>query len=237
MQGQKTEAPMMQGNLEEAYEEEAQSAAQYTSVSESTTGVQFKISLPYTIPSDGQQHDVSVAEHDLKANFKHFAIPKMDLDAFLLAGVSGWEDYKILSGNANIYFEGTYVGKSFINTKTTDDTLNISFGRDQSVNITREKLKDYTSKKFLGEKKKETFAYEIAIRNTKKVPVNITVEDQIPLSSNKEIEIEVEEMSEAKHDKVSGKLTWKLELLGGETKKLKLIYSVKYPKDKIIGNL
>jgi len=140
MQGQKTEAPMMQGNLEEAYEEEAQSAAQYTSVSESTTGVQFKISLPYTIPSDGQQHDVSVAEHDLKANFKHFAIPKMDLDAFLLAGVSGWEDYKILSGNANIYFEGTYVGKSFINTKTTDDTLNISFGRDQSVNITRKYL-------------------------------------------------------------------------------------------------
>ena len=105
------------------------------------------------------------------------------------------------------------------------------------MNITREKLRDYTSKKFLGDKKKETFAYEIAIRNTKKVPVNIAVEDQIPLSSNKEIEIAVEEISDARYDKVSGKLTWELELQGGETKKLKLIYSVKYPKDKIIGNL
>ena len=237
MPAQKAGTQKMGVQLEEALEKNSERADQYTVVSESTTGVQFKISLPYTIPSDGQQHDVSVAEHELKANFKHFAIPKMDLDAFLLAGVSGWEDYKILSGNANIYFEGTYVGKSYINTKTTEDTLNISFGRDQSVNITREKLKDYTSKKFLGEKKKETFAYEIAIRNTKKVPVNITVEDQIPLSSNKEIEIGIEEISEARHDKDSGKLTWTLDLQGSETKKLKLIYSVKYPKEKTIGNL
>jgi len=237
VQVEQAEVRMMQDKLEEAYDMEAQSAAQYTSVLENTMGVQFKISLPYTIPSDGQRHEVSVAEHDLKVNFKHFAIPKMDLDAFLLAEVTGWEDYKILSGNANIYFEGTYVGKSFINTKTTDDTLNISFGRDQSVHITREKLKDYTSKKFLGDKKKETFAYEIAIRNTKKVPVNIAVEDQIPLSSNKEIEIEAKEISDARYDKVSGKLTWELELQGGETKKLKIIYSVKYPKDKVIGNL
>ena len=237
MQAQKAGAPMMEVQLEDALEPEADKAAKYTAVSENTTSVQFRINLPYTIPSDGQQHDVSVAEHELKANFRHFAIPKMDLDAFLLAEVSGWEDYKILSGNANIYFEGTYVGKSYINTKTTEDTLNISFGRDQSVNITREKIKDYTSKKFLGEKKKETFAYEIAMRNTKKVPVNITVEDQMPLSSNKEIEIEVEEISGARYDKVSGKLTWKLDLQGGETKKLKLIYSVKYPKEKTIGNL
>jgi len=237
MQAQKAGAPMMDVQLEEGLEYDANKADKYTAVSENTTGVQFRINLPYTVPSDGQQHDVSVAEHELKANFRHFAIPKVDMDAFLLTEVSGWEDYKILSGNANIYFEGTYVGKSFINTKTTDDTLNISFGRDQSVNITREKIKDYTSKKFLGEKKKETFAYEIAIRNTKKVPVNITIEDQIPLSSNKEIEIEVEEISEASHNKVSGKLTWKLDLQGGETKKLKLVYSVKYPKEKTIGNL
>jgi len=182
-------------------------------------------------------HDVSVATHELPVSFKHFTVPKLDRDAFLLAEVTGWEDYKLLPGEANIYFEGTYVGKSFINTKTTDDTLKLSFGRDQSVNITREKLKDFTSKKFLGENKKETFAYEIAIRNTKKVPIKLLVEDQIPLSSNKEIEIEVVEISGAKHNKVSGKLSWELNLQGGETKKLKLIYSVKYPKDKAIGNL
>ncbi|MBL4657827.1 MAG: DUF4139 domain-containing protein, partial [Flavobacteriales bacterium] len=220
-----------------AEDKEAESAAQYTAVTENTTSVEFKISLPYSIPTDGQMHDVSIAQHELPVTFKHFAVPKLDLDAFLLAEVTGWEEYKMLSGNANIYFEGTYVGKSYINTKTTDDTLDLSFGRDQSVNITREKLKDFTSKKFLGDNIKETYAFEISVRNTKKVPIKIKVEDQIPKSSNKEIQFEVEEISGASHNKVSGKLSWELSLAGGETKKLKLIYSVKYPKGKVIGNL
>ena len=227
------------GVREEMMEEikEAEQAADYTRVAVNTVSVEFTIDLPYSIPADGQMHDVRVVQHELPVNFKHFAVPKLDPEAFLLAEVTGWEDYKMLPGNANIYFEGSYVGKSFINTKTTDDTLKLSFGRDNSVNITRKKLKDFASRKFLGENKKETFAYEIAVRNTKKVPINIVVEDQIPLSSNKEIEIEVEEISDAKYNKVSGKLIWELDLQGGETKKLKLIYSIKYPKGKTIGNL
>ncbi|MBL4753113.1 MAG: DUF4139 domain-containing protein [Flavobacteriales bacterium] len=215
----------------------ASKAVNYTLVAVSTLSVEFKISLPYSIPADGQHHEVHVARHELPVNFKHFSVPKLDLDAFLLAEVTGWEDYKLLSGNASIYFEGTYVGKSYINTKTTDDTLSLSFGRDQSVNIKREKLKDFTSKKFLGDNKKESFAYEITVRNTKKVPIRINLEDQVPLSSTKEIEVEVTEVSGAKYNKVSGKLAWELELQGGETKKLKLIYSIKYPKGQTIRNL
>ncbi len=215
----------------------AETSANYTTTETGQLSVEFAIEIPYTIPSDGLHHDVNVGQHELPAKFNHFAVPKLDLQAFLLAKVSGWEDYKLLSGNANIYFDGTYVGKSYINTQTTSDTLDLSFGRDNSVIITRERIRDYLSRKVIGINKKETHAYEISVRNNKKSPINIRIEDQVPLSSNKEIEIEIEDISGANHNKDSGKLVWDLEIAGGATKKLKLVYSVKYPKEKKISNL
>jgi len=216
---------------------EAESSASYTTTVTNQLSVEFIIDLPYSIPSDGLKHDVKVGQYQLPANFKHYAVPKLELQAFLLAKVSGWEDYKLLSGNANIYFDGTYVGQSYINTQTTHDTLDLSFGRDNSVIVSRERIKDFMSRKIIGVNKKETHAFEISVRNNGTNPITISIEDQIPLSSNKEIEIEIENISGARYDKNSGKLIWDLEIAGGATKKLSLVYSVKYPKEKKISNL
>ena len=85
--------------------------------------------------------------------------------------------------------------------------------------------------------KKETFAYEISLRNTKKDAVEVLMQDQVPLSSDKEITIELMESSGAIYDEESGKLTWRVNLAPSETKKFRLIFSVKYPKNKSIQNL
>ncbi|PCH96162.1 MAG: hypothetical protein COB85_03895 [Bacteroidetes bacterium] len=215
----------------------AETTADYTTVSKNQVSTEFKISIPYTIPSDAKAHDVHVQSHKVKATFMHFVVPKLDKDAFLVAKITGWEEYNLLPGKANIYFDGSYVGKSNINPNATTDTLSLSFGRDKNVVVTREKLKDFTSTKIIGANRKITYAYEIVVRNTKSEAISIEVQDQYPISSNKEIEIELIESAEANLDKVSGKLSWKLNLAPTETKKMMLIYSVKYPKDKSIPNL
>ena len=233
-------APMaMEGKMEEVaiLKSEAASAADYTVVSENQISTEFKISIPYSIPSDAKQHDVHVQSHKVNASFMHFVVPKLDADAFLVAKITGWEDYDLLPGTANIYFDGSFVGKSTIDPAATTDTLSLSFGRDKNVVVTRKKLKDFTSTKIVGTNRKVTYAYEIVVRNTKSEAISIEVQDQYPISSNKEIEIELIESSEAKVDNVSGKLSWKLNLAASETKKMMLIYSVKYPKDKNIPNL
>ncbi len=215
----------------------ATSAADYTEVLVGQMSTEFKIKIPYSIPSDAKQHDVQVQSHKVKADFGYYVVPKLDADAFLLAKITGWEEYNLLPGTANIYFDGSYVGKSTINPAATTDTLSLSFGRDKNVVVTRKKLKDFTSTKLIGANRKITFAYEIVVRNTKSEPISIEVQDQYPISSNKEIEIELVESSDAKVDNVTGKLSWKLNLAASETKKMMLIYSVKYPKDKNIPNL
>jgi uncharacterized protein (TIGR02231 family) len=166
--------------------------------------------------------------------YKYYAAPKLDRDAFLLAKITGWDKLNLIDGDANIFYEGTYVGKSFINTRNITDTLSVSLGRDKNVLVTRLKLTELCEKKTLGTQKKETLVFEINVRNKKKQDIEIEIDDQIPLSVIKEIEVDLTESTGASYDPVTGKLSWRLKLQPGDTKKLKFGFTVKYPKDKVI---
>ena len=154
-----------------------------------------------------------------------------------MAEIKDYSKYNLLPGEANIIFEGLYVGKTQINPNQTSDTLNLSMGRDKKISIKREKVVDKSGTRFLSSKKEQTFTYDITVRNNKKEAAEVTLKDQYPLSTDKEIEIELLESSSAKENKETGILTWDLKLNPNETKKIRLSYKVKYPKNKIIDNL
>jgi uncharacterized protein (TIGR02231 family) len=167
--------------------------------------------------------------------YKYYAVPKLDKDAYLLAEVPEWENLNLLPGDANIIFEGTYVGKSFIDPGSTSDTLSLTLGRDKRVVIKKDKLIDYSSTKLLGSNKIQKFTYELTVKNNKKDTVRMMLKDQYPISTNKEIEVELLNDDEAVVSPEIGVLTWKLELAPGEVKKVRFSYSIKYPKDKMIN--
>ena len=142
-----------------------------------------------------------------------------------------------MPGEANIIFEGMYVGKTFINPNQTSDTLNLSMGRDKKINIKREKIADKSGTKFLSSYKEQTFTYDLTLRNNKKEAVNMLLKDQYPISTDKEITVTLLDDGSAKVNTETGILTWQLKLAPNETKKIRISYKVKYPKDKIIENL
>lgn len=208
--------------------------ADFTKVVEATFATKFSISIPYSIPSNGRPQLVAIKNHTLKTIYTRNAVPKLDKDAFLMAQLVNWEKFNLLSGKANIYFEGTFVGKTYLNAKNTKDTLAISLGRDKRIIIDRKQIKDFSRKKFLGSNIKQTYGYEISVRNTKNEKVDITIEEQIPVSKNNKITVELLEAQGAKVDKTTGKVTCKITLQAQKTTKLVLKYSVKYPKKKQI---
>ncbi|MCB9256008.1 MAG: DUF4139 domain-containing protein [Chitinophagales bacterium] len=196
---------------------------------------QFELSLPQSIPSDNKEHLVGLESYELESEYIYHAVPKLEPSAFLLAKVSNWGQYNLLPGDANIFFEGTYVGQSYIDPTVSSDTLLLSLGRDESIKISRRELKDFTSTKMIGSNKKESYTYEIEIKNNKSSVVKIEILDQIPVSSNKEIEIELEDNHGAKYNAELGRLEWNLSLNANQSNKLRFSYSVKYPKDKIVN--
>ena len=208
-----------------------------TVINENQLNISFDIDIPYDILSNGKAHSVNLKELQLPATYKYFAAPRLEKEAFLLAEINNYSKFNLLQGEANIIFEGLYVGKTMINPNQTSDTLSLSMGRDKKINIKREKIAEKSGTKFLSSKKEQTFTYDIIVRNNKKEMITITLEDQYPLSSDKEIEIELLEKSGAKVNAETAILTWDLNLKPNETKTIRISYKVKYPKDKIIGNL
>ncbi|WP_298222442.1 DUF4139 domain-containing protein [Flavobacterium sp.] len=204
---------------------------------ENQLNVSFDIAIPYDILSNGKAHSVALKELQLPATYKYYAAPRVEKEAFLLAEINDYSKFNLLPGEANIIFEGLYVGKTYINPNQTSDTLNLSMGRDKKISITREKVVDKSGTKFLSSKKEQTFTYDITIRNNKKESIQLLLKDQYPLSSDKETEVTLMESNDAKNNTETGILTWDLNLKPNETKKLRISYKVKYPKDKIIGNL
>ena len=194
-----------------------------------TTATSFDIELPYSIPTDNKPQSVEIKSLDLPASYQYFVAPKLDKDAFLTAQIIDWEQYNLLSGEANLFFEGTFMGKTVLNTLSTEDTLNISLGRDKNVVVTRTKLKDFTQTKFLSDKRTDSRAFETTVRNKRGQALNIIVEDQIPISVTKELEVETD-TGNAIVDEQTGKLTWKLDVPSGKDKKVKFSYTAKYPK-------
>lgn len=213
------------------------SVSNYTTVSENQLNISFDIDIPYDILSNGKVHSVSLKEIKLPASYKYYSVPKAEKNAFLLAQIADYSKYNLLIGEANIIFEGMYVGKTFIEPSQTSDTLSLSMGRDKKVTIKREKVVDQSGTKFLSSKKEQTFTFDISIRNNKKEAIEMLLKDQYPLSSNKDIEIELLQSDHAKVNLETGILSWQLQMKPNETKKIRISYKVRYPKDEIIENL
>lgn len=213
------------------------STASFVNTVQSTLAVNFDISIPYNIPSGGNAEMVDIQNHSLRSTYKYYTVPKFDKDAFLTAIITDWEKYNLLPGTANVYFEGTFVGTTDIAGGEAKDSLLISLGRDKKIIAKRETIEEFKSRKNVGSNIRESFGYRLTLRNTKNEPISIVMEDQVPVSQDSRIEVELEDAVGADFNRETGKLTWKLTLQPLENKEILLKYNVKYPKGKNIQGL
>lgn len=197
---------------------------------ENTTSFEFQIALPYSVPSDNKPYTVEIDQFPLPASYEYYCAPKLDPSAFLTARLTDWEEYRLLNGEASLFFEGTYIGKAFINAEQTEDTLSLSLGRDGNIVVQRNKQKQLSSRQFIGSKQQQVAGWEIEIRNKKAQAVSIVIEDQFPVSTEKDIDVSLDTHNAQEVDAGAGKLIWRLDLPANRQEKLQFQYTVKYPK-------
>jgi len=217
--------------------EESKSVADFTSTIQTSLNTEFAISLPYTVKSASKPTLVDIASHSVKADYLYSVAPKLDIDAFLMARLTGWEELSLLPGEANVFFEGTFVAKTYVDPSSIKDTLLLSLGRDKRVIVKREKVKDFTTRKTIASNQRDAYAYSITVRNSKAEPVKIIIEDQVPVSQNSQIEVAVIDPGNARYNKITGLLEWELSVAPQESKTVTYKFEVKYPKDRVVNNL
>lgn len=210
-------------------------AVDYETVAVSELSTSFPITKPYSIPATAEPYLIEISSASLKATYEYLTIPKVDLSAFLVAKVTGWEKLSLIDGNANVYFGNTYIGESRIDTRLIADTLELSLGRDNQIVVTRAKLEDQGDTKFIGTRRTESFTYEIQLKNNHKTPVTVRIQDQLPVSQENEIVVDVENISGASLDAPSGRLQWVKNISAGESIKYRIAFSVKYPRGRTVA--
>ena len=196
----------------------------------------FDLPKPQDILANGLDNIVTVDKQDVPAEYEYHAVPKIEPAVFLLAKITDYGKYNLLPGIANIFYQDTYIGQTMVNPNTVSDTMLLSLGRDEQITIKRVQPKDFTGrKKIFSNTIKETYSFEIAVKNNKSIPVKIEILDQIPVSKQKDITVELEDKDGAIYNEDYGKLKWELEIPANQSKRLRFTYSVKYPKDKAVG--
>ena len=201
-----------------------------TTTVENQTTVEFEVETPYTIVSRGENLTVDLNTYKIETIYEYYAVPKLDKDAFLIARIINWNQFDLLEGEANLYFEDAYVGRSVLNAKAFTDTLDISLGRDRNIVIGREKVDTFTKRTSLGSNKIDTRGFNIFARNKKSQPIHLTIFDQIPVPAINTIEVNTRNISKGHLDERTGEILWVLDIAPQNQIELELVYEVKYPK-------
>jgi len=205
-----------------------------TVTAKNETSNEYIVDAQQSVNSDNKLNVITFRETELKATYEYQSIPKLSKNVYLIAKIPDWYKADLMDGEANIYLENSYVGKSRINTRQFSDTLDISFGIDNNISVNREKIKEFSQSEFIGSNKKVTVAWKLTMRNNKPYPIKAKLYDQVPVSSIKDIQVEALELSGGSMNENTGKVVWSIELKPNETKQVILKYSVKSPKDKTV---
>jgi uncharacterized protein (TIGR02231 family) len=210
---------------------DAKTSADFTQVVEHMISAEFKIDLPYTIKSNNEQHMVLIRNINIPANYRYYTIPKLDQSAYLMAELANLTDYQLVPAKANIFFDGTYIGETFLNPSQMNDTITFSLGKDPNIMVKRTLMKRECKEKIVGNNKEKTMAYNIEIRNLKGTDIEIVVLDQMPITTNPDITIEEQGLDKGNLDPKSGTIEWILKVKGKNNENLNYKYRVKHNKD------
>ncbi|MDR2470225.1 MAG: DUF4139 domain-containing protein [Tannerella sp.] len=208
----------------------------YVVTADNALNVTYAIDIPYSIRSNGKEQQLELSIQETNASYKYYCAPKLDTETYLLAEIAHPERLNLLNAKANVTYEGTYVGETYLDAASTHTNLTLTLGVDKRVSVKREKMQDFSSRKLTGSEIEQIFTYRLTVRNGQNQPIRMVLKDQYPISSQKEIKVELLKGTTPPtfHNEEMGVLSWEEELNAGETRSYQISYSVKYPKNRTV---
>jgi hypothetical protein len=205
-----------------------------TTVEKKDLRVEYVIQSKMSIPTDGMDHRVSISSYDLNASYEYHAVPKLDPSVYLAAQVTGWEKLNLMSGESNIYFDGTFMGKSYLDVNSTKDTLSFSFGKDNKISMERTRVKEKSRSKTIGSREKFDITWEIKIKNNGGAIIPVVIKDQFPISNTDDIKVKRGELELGKLDENTGIITWTFQNGVNGSQTFGFDYSVDYQRGMVL---
>ncbi|MBR1814601.1 MAG: DUF4139 domain-containing protein [Lachnospiraceae bacterium] len=201
------------------------------------TSTEYKLPGKRDVQKNGRETVADVNSVSVPATYRIVTVPKLDAAAYLVAAVKPSDLPGTNSIDAAVYLNETYTGKVHLYPDLTKEELDLTIGREERIFTSRKELPKKTSSTLIKNQRTTEYTIELTVRNESPAPVTVTVKDQIPVSENKEIQVDILELSGAKREEATGFLTWDLSLACGEAQTVRFSYKVSSPKDKQIQEI
>ena len=226
-----------QMQMDSALSEEVPAAFTTAQISDEQSSVSFHVPRKLDIPSDGAGHSTVIAVEKLPVSMEYLARPKLSPAVFLKSEMINQASYPLLPGKVNTFVGNRYTGSSQLTKIAAGEKFSLFFGSDDQVTVKRDEVKQRKEAGLFG-KNRVSYRYRIELANFRKVPLILTLQDQLPRAADEEITVALDEPS-MKPDEIKddGLIIWKSPLSAGEKKELSFGITVEYPKEREITGL
>lgn len=206
------------------------------------TGISLRYVVPgrVTLKSGEEPQKLFLHEAKLPAEFSYYSYPRIQELAYLRGRFLNSSDYIFLSGQGSTYVGEEFTGKTWLLNIAPGESAILSFGVDDRVKIKRELVKTFTSKTgLLGNRTRIDFVYRTTIENYHSKADSITLIEQIPVSQNKEITVNIVriEPKPIEENRNLGTYTFRLNLPPQQKVVIDLAYYVEHPTGKKVSGL
>jgi uncharacterized protein (TIGR02231 family) len=200
--------------------------------------VMFKIPGRVSLGASEGAKSLRVSGAMLAPDLAVRAVPVLDPTAFLEASFKQNEDAPLLPGRVAIYRDGVFVGRGQMTAAGKDETVRLGFGADDKIKIERSVVKrnEGSAGLIVTTSKTDERSFKTTIRNGHDFPIKVAIEDQLPVSENEDIQVEMLPSTTPPtttnlRDR-RGVLEWAFEARAGEVRDIGFAWRVRWPKDK-----
>lgn len=179
-----------------------------------------------------------IASINVPADLMVRAAPVMDPTAFLEASFRQTDEAALLPGKVAIYRDGVFVGRGKLSASAKDDIVRLGFGADDKVKVERAVLKrnEGSAGLLVTTSKTDERTFKTTVRNGHDFPIHVAIEDQLPVSENEDILVEMLPSTTPPtanniRDK-RGVLEWSFDAKPGEARDINFAWRIRWPKDK-----
>lgn len=208
--------------------------------------VAFRSIVPGNVPADGRPVRVALGRWPLRPEVRWTAFPKATDKVYVTAKMKNDTGAPLPGGEARVFVGPDYVGPMALADWGIGKDLDVGLGVDREVEVTREALVHERSTEGVFSKDTvHTRAFRVTLKNHRSRPIDVRLLDQVPVSQDEELKVEVKESSmpfaklperEAESNKARGVLEWRFGAAPGSTSDVRFRFEVRAPRDKpIVG--
>lgn len=196
----------------------------------------FKTDRRRTVNSDNKERKVRLASATFPATLLYEVVAPLDKKAYLKADVRNDTRQPFLAGEAFVFLDEDFVGRSFFSTVAPTAPLELSLGVDEDIKVDRRVEQTAETTGLIGKKDRTVFTVAISVKSFKRRAVEVLLRDQVPVTWQKD-DISIEKLGlkpdplEEKTENSQGLYSWRLQLPAGGKDEVKIKYAVEHPRD------